>query len=120
MYYRKEVERIIKWFYIAMIIILIVGIVGGIGAGLLMRQEDWHYGEGLNKVYYEAWTINSTIYMLGIWAGSGLAILLLYAKMLHLKMMNEILRHLPHTNSEDSQKQCLTDRIKSFFDSLTY
>ena len=69
-YYFKETQTISKLLTIAMVVILIVGIIGGIAFGFGLRRY-------VGYADYE-WTSTGTIVMITMWVSSVISALSLY------------------------------------------
>ena len=105
MYFSKETERICKGLYIAAIIVLVAGFVGGIMFGLAFRvpetKIDYTYSTYGREVEYMAWTFNSTVAMLSVWISATMGALLIYTKKLHLELIDKICGSVVKTEKEE-------------------
>lgn len=108
----EETETLIDMFKVAIALVLIIGIVGGIGYGIALREQTKEALDAISELTSssyigdierealvkasekEGWTVASTGAMLGTWVASIIIAILLYAKRCQIEMMDIMLSKL--------------------------
>ncbi len=126
MYY-EETTRISLFFKIAIAIVLIIGIIGGICLGCVFdkpskealraiealeeaERNPYKY-DTLERIRFEeklndtSWTSASIGAMLGMWGISAISALLLYAKKCQIEMMDDMVGILKNIESPEKMEE---------------
>lgn len=78
-YYFKETQTISKLLTIAIVVILIVGIIGGIVLGVALREPEIDRGYYSSTVTGYSWTPAGVGAMIAVWVYSAISALFMWA-----------------------------------------